>query len=53
MNRREKGSRKNSNRNSSYNVLNKAAMELFGEDLSNLSYNQREDAVIYSENLIN
>jgi hypothetical protein len=51
MNRREKGSRKNNNRNSNYNALSEAAMELFGESLDNLSYAEREDAVIYSENL--
>ena len=52
MIRREKGNKsRRTTRNSNFNALNKAAMELFGEELTNLSYNQREDVAIYSDNL--
>lgn len=52
MIRREKGNKsRRTTRNSNFNALNEAAMELFGEQLTNLSYSEREDAVIYSENL--
>ena len=54
MIRKTKGNKsRRTNRNSNFNTLSEAAMELFGEELSNLSYAEREDAIIYSENLIN